>query len=51
MPQMAPVWWTLILLTTMITLLLLMIMSYFSSISKIYLNSNNKLNKFMWKWY
>nr|YP_010478284.1 ATP synthase F0 subunit 8 [Nesophrosyne sp. 29 GMB-2012]UVI59728.1 ATP synthase F0 subunit 8 [Nesophrosyne sp. 29 GMB-2012] len=52
MPQMAPMWWTTILLMTSITLMLMVMINYFMSISKIKSNINKKsMKKFKWMWY
>nr|YP_010478349.1 ATP synthase F0 subunit 8 [Nesophrosyne sp. 242 GMB-2012]UVI59793.1 ATP synthase F0 subunit 8 [Nesophrosyne sp. 242 GMB-2012] len=51
MPQMAPMWWTSILLTTSITLLLMMMINYFTSVKKINFNINKNSKNLKWKWY
>nr|YP_010502865.1 ATP synthase F0 subunit 8 [Doratura homophyla]UXD78629.1 ATP synthase F0 subunit 8 [Doratura homophyla] len=50
MPQMAPMWWTLIMIMSILMLLMTLIMTYFS-----YVNINKKINNknyeiFHWKW-
>nr|YP_010478433.1 ATP synthase F0 subunit 8 [Nesophrosyne ponapona]UVI59877.1 ATP synthase F0 subunit 8 [Nesophrosyne ponapona] len=51
MPQMAPMWWTTMLLISIMSLMLLTMMNYFLCSKKINLHKTNNYNKLMWKWY
>nr|YP_010478381.1 ATP synthase F0 subunit 8 [Nesophrosyne sp. 15 GMB-2012]UVI59825.1 ATP synthase F0 subunit 8 [Nesophrosyne sp. 15 GMB-2012] len=51
MPQMAPMWWTTILLTSYISFMLMVMINYFSSVKKIKWNVKNKTEEFKWMWY
>nr|YP_010478362.1 ATP synthase F0 subunit 8 [Nesophrosyne sp. 48 GMB-2012]UVI59806.1 ATP synthase F0 subunit 8 [Nesophrosyne sp. 48 GMB-2012] len=51
MPQMAPMWWTTMLLISVMSLMLMTMMNYFLCTKKIDLHKSTNSNKLMWKWY
>nr|YP_010478401.1 ATP synthase F0 subunit 8 [Nesophrosyne maritima]UVI59845.1 ATP synthase F0 subunit 8 [Nesophrosyne maritima] len=52
MPQMAPMWWTTMLMTTVSMLLLMIMINYFMSVKSVkQLNTHKYLNSFKWMWY
>nr|ATC73062.1 ATP synthase F0 subunit 8 [Psammotettix sp. EMHAU-2015-Zz060503] len=50
MPQMAPLWWTTILIMTSSMMMISITFSYFMLSNKIDIKTNLKTNKFYWKW-
>nr|ATD53027.1 ATP synthase F0 subunit 8 [Hishimonus phycitis] len=50
MPQMAPMWWTLIMLLTLIFMLIMLMINYFSFIKKLTTKSMIFSKKMIWKW-
>nr|ARA91008.1 ATP synthase F0 subunit 8 [Hishimonoides recurvatis] len=50
MPQMAPMWWTMIMLTSLTILLVLMTINYFLFYKKMIKKSTIKAIKMNWTW-
>nr|ASM41873.1 ATP synthase F0 subunit 8 [Scaphoideus nigrivalveus] len=50
MPQMAPMWWTIILLSTMLTLMMTIIINYFNYNKIIKSNYKMKFKVLNWTW-
>nr|YP_010278719.1 ATP synthase F0 subunit 8 [Changbaninus pleiospicules]UKE80316.1 ATP synthase F0 subunit 8 [Changbaninus pleiospicules] len=50
MPQMAPMWWTIIMLMTMSTLMITVIINYFNSYMIVKGTLKTKTNKMNWVW-
>nr|YP_010363437.1 ATP synthase F0 subunit 8 [Atkinsoniella aurantiaca]UNZ12538.1 ATP synthase F0 subunit 8 [Atkinsoniella aurantiaca] len=50
MPQMAPMWWTFLMIMFVSTFMLMMSMLYFNIMSKSMPMMNKKINQMNWKW-
>nr|QHE65389.1 ATP synthase F0 subunit 8 [Paralaevicephalus gracilipenis] len=50
MPQMAPMWWTMIFSMTMCLMLMSMMFTYFLISKKVKIVKETKTNNFNWKW-
>nr|YP_010363554.1 ATP synthase F0 subunit 8 [Atkinsoniella wui]UNZ12655.1 ATP synthase F0 subunit 8 [Atkinsoniella wui] len=50
MPQMAPMWWTSLMLTFMLSFLLMMSLLYFNTMSNSMMMKQNKTVQMNWKW-
>nr|YP_010363567.1 ATP synthase F0 subunit 8 [Atkinsoniella xanthoabdomena]UNZ12668.1 ATP synthase F0 subunit 8 [Atkinsoniella xanthoabdomena] len=50
MPQMAPIWWTLLMMTFLSSFSLMMSLLYFNLMSKSMKMKTNKINQMNWKW-
>nr|YP_011036748.1 ATP synthase F0 subunit 8 [Arrugada affinis]WRK21417.1 ATP synthase F0 subunit 8 [Arrugada affinis] len=50
MPQMAPMWWTFIMVMSIMSMLLVMINTYFSYMNKMKYDYKTDKMKMHWKW-
>nr|YP_009520500.1 ATP synthase F0 subunit 8 [Macrosteles quadrimaculatus]AWX90840.1 ATP synthase F0 subunit 8 [Macrosteles quadrimaculatus] len=50
MPQMAPMWWTTIMISTIIMMMLMIMNIYFTKKNMFKNNTENKIKKINWKW-
>nr|YP_010478446.1 ATP synthase F0 subunit 8 [Orosius sp.]UVI59890.1 ATP synthase F0 subunit 8 [Orosius sp.] len=51
MPQMAPMWWTTLMMLTMFMMFITLSINYFSYNKTMKFNSKNNNNPMNWKWY
>nr|YP_010363528.1 ATP synthase F0 subunit 8 [Atkinsoniella uniguttata]UNZ12629.1 ATP synthase F0 subunit 8 [Atkinsoniella uniguttata] len=50
MPQMAPMWWTFLMITFLMSFSLMMSLLYFNILSKSMMVKKTKINQMNWKW-
>nr|YP_010272371.1 ATP synthase F0 subunit 8 [Mimotettix multispinosus]UKE80368.1 ATP synthase F0 subunit 8 [Mimotettix multispinosus] len=50
MPQMAPMWWTLLMIYSMIMLMITIILNYFNYKKPIEIKTKISIKKFNWMW-
>nr|YP_009439679.1 ATP synthase F0 subunit 8 [Yanocephalus yanonis]ATG83152.1 ATP synthase F0 subunit 8 [Yanocephalus yanonis] len=50
MPQMAPMWWTSILMITLMMMMLSMMFMYFLTSKKVEISLKTNKNQLNWKW-
>nr|UKE80342.1 ATP synthase F0 subunit 8 [Melanetettix sp. n. XTW-2022a] len=50
MPQMAPMWWTILMTMTIIMMMITIMMNYFNTNKKISTKHKMNLNYMPWKW-
>nr|YP_010610840.1 ATP synthase F0 subunit 8 [Erragonalia choui]WAP91661.1 ATP synthase F0 subunit 8 [Erragonalia choui] len=50
MPQMSPMWWTLMMLLFIFSMFLLMSLMYFNFLNKSMLKNKKNIHEMNWKW-
>nr|ASR18181.1 ATP synthase F0 subunit 8 [Orosius orientalis] len=51
MPQMAPMWWTTLMMLTMLMMFIMVSINYFNYNKIMKFNNKNQDNNLYWKWY